>query len=120
MQLYSALPGWTSFATSFASRCRQVLADARAAQVHGAHVRDVEHARVAAHRVVLLELGAVVERHVPAAEVDHARAEFDVSRVERSPECHGSPDRGPKTKKRRTGVSLFAPLSLDLRDRARF
>ena len=35
------------------------------------HVRDVEHARVAAHRVVLLDLRAVADRHVPAAEIDH-------------------------------------------------
>ena len=36
---------------------------------HGA-----EEARLAAHRVVLLDLGAVVDGHVPAAEVDHAGA----------------------------------------------
>src|SRR5690606_1573670 len=35
---------------------------------------DVEHARVAPDHVVLLDLRAVVDRHVPAGEIDHARA----------------------------------------------
>ena len=52
----------------------QERAHARAAQVDDAHVRDVEHAGVAPHRVVLFDLRAVVERHVPAGEIDHARA----------------------------------------------
>jgi len=48
----------------------------RALQVDDAHVRDVEHARGAAHRVVLADLRAVLHRHVPATEVDHAGAEL--------------------------------------------
>src|SRR5438105_5941823 len=48
----------------------------RALQVDDAHVRDVEHARGAAHGVVLADLRAVLHRHVPAAEVDHAGAEL--------------------------------------------
>ena len=52
----------------------QEVARAGALEVDDAHVRDVEHAGVAAHRVVLVDLRAVVHRHVPAAEVDHARA----------------------------------------------
>src|SRR5690606_42012056 len=38
------------------------------------HVRDIEHAGISAHLVVLLDLGAVVDRHVPAAEIDHLAA----------------------------------------------
>ena len=44
--------------------------------------RHVEHAGVAAHLVVLVDLRAVVDRHVPAAEVDHLGAERAVGRVE--------------------------------------
>jgi hypothetical protein len=33
-------------------------------------MRHVEQPRVGAHRVVLVELGAVMQRHVPTAEVD--------------------------------------------------
>ena len=61
----------------------QELAHPRAARVDDAHVRDVEHAGVAAHRVVLLDLRAVVDRHVPAAEIDHAGAQLDVQVIER-------------------------------------
>jgi hypothetical protein len=41
-------------------------------------VTDVEHAGVATYLMVFLDLRAVVKRHVPAAEVDHAGAERDV------------------------------------------
>ena len=53
-----------------------------AVQVEDGHVRHVEHARVAADRVVLLDLRAVADRHVPTAEVDHLRAERAVGVVE--------------------------------------
>jgi len=66
----------------------QVVAYARAAKVHHAHVRDVEHAGVAAHRMVLLDLRAVIDRHVPAAEVDHAGAGGDVDVIERCTQSH--------------------------------
>ena len=58
---------------------------ARAVAVHidGEHVRDVEHPGIAPHRVVFLDLGAVVDRHVPAAEIDHARPQGPVGGVER-------------------------------------
>ncbi|MNS84190.1 hypothetical protein D3C72_1180040 [compost metagenome] len=53
-------------------------------------MRYVEHAGVGAHGVVLFDLGAVVDRHVPAAEVDHAGAEGAVDGVEgRGLERHG-------------------------------
>ena len=60
----------------------QERARALAFDVDDAHVRDVEHARVAAHRAVLVDLGAVVDRHVPAAEIHHARAGRAVHGVE--------------------------------------
>ena len=66
----------------------QVVAHAVAAQVDHAHVRDVEHARVAAHGMVLLDLRAVVDRHVPAAEIDGAGARSHVRVVERSAQTH--------------------------------
>src|SRR3546814_5635830 len=53
------------------------------------YVRDVEHAGIAAHLVVLLDLRTVVERHVPAAEVDHLRAEGAVGVVEDRLAGHG-------------------------------
>ena len=37
---------------------------------------------VATHRMMLLDLRAVVDRHVPAGEVDHACAGGDVGGVE--------------------------------------
>ena len=67
---------------------QQQRADAGTAQVDRAHVRDVEHARVAPHGVVLLDLRAVVDRHVPAAEIDHARAGRDMEVIERCSSSH--------------------------------
>jgi hypothetical protein len=55
----------------------------RAFEIDDAHVRYVEHARIAPHRVMLLDLRAVIDRHVPAAEVDHAGAEVDMRLEER-------------------------------------
>jgi hypothetical protein len=52
-------------------------------------VRNVEEAHALAHGAVLLEDARVLDRHLPAAEVDHARAELLVERVERSPLEHG-------------------------------
>ena len=43
----------------------------RAFQVHHRHMRHVEHTGIAAHRVVLLDLRAVIDRHVPTAEIHH-------------------------------------------------
>ncbi len=68
----------------------QELARARAVQVDHGHVRDIEHAGVAAHLVMLLDLRAVVERHVPAAEVDHLGAGGAVGIVEDGLLGHGA------------------------------
>ena len=64
-------------------RIAQEIARAVAAQIERAHVRYVEHAGVAAHGVMLVDLRAVVDRHVPAAEVDHARARGAMHGMER-------------------------------------
>src|SRR5262249_35866699 len=62
------------------------LAGARPADVRLTHVRDVEQADRLAHRLVLLDRArGVRDRHVPAAEVDHARAELLVDVVQRGP-----------------------------------
>ncbi len=45
-----------------------------ALDVDHAHVGYVEHADVGTHRVVFFDLRTIVDRHVPAAEIDHAGA----------------------------------------------
>ena len=95
----------------------QIVAHARAAQVHDAHVGNVEHARIAAHRVVLLDLGPVIDRHVPAAEIDDAcaRGDVDVERVVCAIPLFFSWQ--PNNKKGGGPRRPAAPLSCDLRDR---
>ena len=61
----------------------QQVPRAAALQVDGEHVRDVEHAGAAADAVVLLELRAVVQRHLPAAEVGEPRPCTHVLLVQR-------------------------------------
>ncbi len=52
------------------------LGGARALEVHLAHVADVEHTDGAARGAVLVDdAGRIVDRHPPAAEVDHAGAQ---------------------------------------------
>src|SRR5699024_42586 len=60
----------------------QKIAYALAMQIHHAHVRYIEHAGLTAYGVMLVDLRAVVDRHVPAAEVDHARTQFAVGGVQ--------------------------------------
>ena len=78
MQLYSALPGTVSLATSLATRRCREGEGVRAGHVDVEHVRDIEHAGILAHGVVLFQLRAIGQRHVPAAEVDHSGAGGDV------------------------------------------
>jgi hypothetical protein len=52
--------------------------DAGALEIDDAHVRDVEDTGAAAHRVMLGNLGAVLQRHVPAAEIHHPGAKLVV------------------------------------------
>jgi len=52
----------------------QEFAGRRTGHVQPEHVRDVEHAGVAPHRVMFLYLRSVVNRHIPAREGRHAGA----------------------------------------------
>lgn len=74
----------------------QELTGARPAQVDHGHVVDVEHG-IATHLVVLFDLRTVVDRHVPAAEVDSSwRAERAMGVVEEGLLGHGGLGRAKK------------------------
>ena len=88
MQEYSALPGDFKRPTSLASRFRRNSRTRVALQVHHTHVRHVEHARIAAHRMVLFDLRSIVQRHFPAAEIDDFRTLQDVGVIERGLQAH--------------------------------
>ena len=65
----------------------QQIACGRSFDLELAHVRDVEDARIGAHRPVLLDHALILDRHLPTGEGDHARAEGNVTVVQRrSPE----------------------------------
>ena len=89
----------------------QVVARPRAADIGDEHVRDVEHAGVAPHGVMLFDLRAVVDRHVPAAEVHHAGARGDVRFVQRRLEAHRCSGLA-KAKQRTAAPRAFARLPL--------
>ena len=61
----------------------EVVARACPDDIGDQHVRNVEHPGVATHSVVLVDLRAVVDGHIPAAEVDHARTGGHVRVVQR-------------------------------------
>ena len=61
----------------------QERAAAVAVQVDHGHVRDIEHPGAAAHDVVLVDLRTVVQRHVPAAEIDHLGAQLAMASIQR-------------------------------------
>ena len=104
----------------------QEVAGARAVrrrEVDRAHVRHVEHAGVVAHRMVLVDLRTVVDRHVPAAEIDHPRAGGAMCGIERRLLQHGALSRY-ETKRRRSACSTsprlsFVPERLGARDGCR-
>jgi len=90
-----------------------------AGDIDGAHVRDVEHAAVAAHGMVFLDLRTVVKRHVPAAEIDHAGAKPAMGLVEDSFLSHfKSLEKGVEFRKQKKGelVSSSPPCPWYLRD----
>ena len=62
----------------------QVVAGTGADKVQRAHVRNVEHAGIAAHGMVFLDLGTVMDGHFPAGEIDHLGAGGEMGVVERS------------------------------------
>ena len=81
--VYSARPS-VSWPTSLVTRRCTACGGARPAEVHLAHVRDVEHADRAAGGLVLLDdARRVADRHHPAAEVDQLGAQPAVRLVER-------------------------------------
>ena len=115
------MPGSRELRDVVGEQAAQVVAHAVAAQVDDAHVRDVEHAGVATHGVVLLDLRAVVDRHVPAAEVDGAGPGRHVQcrREECANPCCSRPLPCSEPKKRAAGrIDDLPPLCpFDLRDR---
>jgi hypothetical protein len=83
--------------------------------VHRQHVGDVEHPGGPTHPVVLLHLRAVVQRHVPAAEIGHARAGGEMPVMQGCASRQVNPSRRSGTKKRggkRTRIAgmRFPPL----------
>ena len=84
------LAGLRQLGDVIGEQAAQVVARPVAAQVDHAHVRDVEHAGIAAHGMVLLDLRAVVDGHVPAAEVDGAGPGRDVGIEKRCAQPHDS------------------------------
>jgi hypothetical protein len=88
----------------------------RADDVDGAHVGDIEHAAVGAHGMVLLDLRAIVDRHVPAAEIDHAGAGCAMNVIEYGFLRHISPlgEGVEQDSRNEKGASLekLTPLSL--------
>ncbi len=67
----------------------QVGAGVAAADVHHGHVGDVEGAGVLAHGMVLFQLGAIVDGHVPAAEIHHLAAGGEMGVVKGCAVTHG-------------------------------
>ena len=59
-----------------------------ATDIHHGHVRHIEHPAVATHLMVLLDLRAIVQRHVPTAEVDHLGTQGEVQVIERCALSH--------------------------------
>jgi hypothetical protein len=79
-----------------------------------AHVRHVEHARGAPHGMVLLDLGAVVERHLPACEVDEFRPRLPVDRVQ-----HGRVGHTPSGKRKGRSDGAASPSLSSVPERLR-
>ena len=97
----------------------------------GYNIFVVEDACGAANGVVLADLRAVLDRHIPAAEIDDAGAQLVVKIVKRSASTHIWTSRSQRAcgqaranKKGRQAHTLnathvpAAPLSCDLRDQA--
>jgi hypothetical protein len=55
---------------------------------HG-HMGYIEHPAVASHLMVLLNLRAVVQRHIPTAKIDHFRAKGEMQVIQRRALSHG-------------------------------
>jgi hypothetical protein len=77
------LPGYGELGHVVGQQVAQVVAGAGADEVQRAHVRNVEHAGIAPHGVVFLDLGTVMDGHFPAGEIDHLGAGGEMGIVER-------------------------------------
>ena len=58
-------------------------------QIDHGHVRHIEQTGITPHLMMFLDLGAVMDGHVPAAEIDHFRAGVEMGLVQRCPVSHG-------------------------------
>ena len=60
-----------------------------AADIDHGHMGNIEHPAIAAHLMVLLDLRAVMQGHVPTAKIDHLRAEGEMQVIQRRTLSHG-------------------------------
>jgi hypothetical protein len=67
----------------------QPILRAAAGDVENGHVTDVEQPYLLAYGMVFLQLGAIVQRHLPAGEGHHACAGGDVDVIKRRASAHG-------------------------------
>lgn len=86
----------------------QQLGRLRAGDGDLTHVRQVEETGAGAHRDVLLALGAVAQRHVPAGEVGHRRAQRAMRGIERGTAQFGTAHRSVVSQDR-TGRGRSSP-----------
>ena len=66
----------------------QKIAHPVSREVDDAHMRYVEHARIAAHGVMFFDLRTIVQRHFPAAEIDDFCTLKNMGVMERSFKAH--------------------------------
>jgi folate-binding Fe-S cluster repair protein YgfZ len=55
---------------------------------HG-HVGYIEHTAITTHLMVLFDLRAIVQGHIPTAKIDHLRAEGEMKVIQRRTLSHG-------------------------------
>ena len=114
---YSALPGVLQLVDVVGERAAQEVARRRPVGRARSTTRMCDTSNMPAsraHRVMLVDLRAVVDGHVPAAEVDHAGAGGAVDRVERGLLRHGALRR---TNEKGEALCCASPrLSFYLRD----
>ena len=74
---HGAVQGATGGVQSFdivGQQILQPLLGLKPGDVDHGHMRDIKNPTVAAHLMVLLNLRAVMQRHIPTAKIDHLRA----------------------------------------------
>ncbi|MNI54196.1 hypothetical protein D3C73_1090830 [compost metagenome] len=88
-----------------------------AADIDHGHVGDIKNPAIAAHLMVLLDLRAVMQRHVPTAKIDHLRAQREVKVIQRRTLSHGfllpglARVRAGAARDKDLWIKGFAPLS---------